>query len=169
MPAPGLLKSLCDRCDKCADLTNQNFQLDNATQSDNFDLDIEARLSAMPFTKHTRREGLTKTLFQYYSGWLRRQITLSFSVSAGAGAYSIAPVLEVQVYRGEDCWVENAVSFQRLSKIQLIKDHDSLQDAENELIVDFQQAISAGKFGPRDINKQGESVVEVSRFTLYET
>jgi hypothetical protein len=165
MPAPSLLKSLCDRCGECASLADPNSQFDPTTQSDDFDLDIEARLSAMtPFTKCTRREDSAKKLFQYYSGWLHRKITLSFSLSNGAGVYSISPVLEVQVYRGEDCWAENVMPLGRLMKIGLMDDPELLQRSEKELISDFQKAISAGEVGLDDITKEGVSVVEVCRW-----
>lgn len=35
------------------------------------------------------------------------------------------------------------------------------QNYEDELIQEFQQAMSAGKFGPRDIDYQGRSIVNV--------
>jgi hypothetical protein len=165
MPAPSLLKSLCDRCGECASLADPNSQFDPTTQSDDFDLDIEARLSAMtPFTKRARREDSAKRLFQYYSGWLHRKITLSFSLSNGAGVYSISPVLEVQVYRGKDCWAEIAIHPDRMRKIGLMDDPELLQRSENELISDFQKAISAGEVGLDDITKDGLSVVEVCRW-----
>jgi hypothetical protein len=162
MPAPSLLKSLCDRCGECASLADSNSQSDLITQSDDFDLDIEARLLAMtPFTKCARREDSAKKLFQCYSGWLHRKITLSFSLSNGAGVYSISPVLEVQVYRGKDCWTENAINHNRMKDIGLMDDPELLQRSENELISDFQKAISAGEVGLDDITKDGVSVVEV--------
>jgi hypothetical protein len=165
MPAPSLLKSLCDRCGECASLADSNSQSDLITQSDDFDLDIEARLLAMtPFTKCARREDSAKRLFQYYSGWLHRKITLSVSLSNGAGVYSISPVLEVQVYRGEDCWAEKVMHLGRLMKIGLMDDPELLQRSEKELISDFQKAISAGEVGLDDITKEGVSVVEVCRW-----
>jgi len=115
-----------------------------------------------PFTKHTRCENQARTLFQYYSGWLHRQITLSFSLSNGAGAFSIAPILEVQVYRGEDCWAE--ITLSKHARILHQGRYPGLKhNYEDELIREFQQAISAGKFGPRDITESGDSVVNVGR------
>lgn len=166
MPPPGVLKSLCDRCDEHANLAHLNSKFNLPTQGDDFDLDIDARLSSMTLsTKRARREGSAKRSFRYYSDWLARQITLSFSLSDAEGAFSIAQVLEVQAYRGRGSWVNKAVPHERLWRIMMMQDHDSLQESENELISDFQQAISTGKFGPGDIQKNGMSVVAVSRIT----
>jgi hypothetical protein len=164
MTAPALLKSLCDRCGECANLADPNSQFNPTTQGDDFNLEIDNRLLAMTTcNKRARREDSAKKLFQYYCGWLRRQITLSFSLSNGAGAFSISLVLEVQVYRGRDAWVETKLSNGFLFKIGEIRDSHLLQQSENELISDFQQAISAGKMGPRDISWSGIAVVEVSK------
>ncbi|KAJ5611871.1 hypothetical protein N7528_008976 [Penicillium herquei] len=156
-PAPALLKSLCDRSRECASFTDTRSQSKSIAQED---LDIEARLSAItPFAKRARQNS-TKTIFQYYSGWLHREITLSFSLTSGAGAFSISPVLELRVYRGEDCWARRKSSevsdcldpTQRLSC-------DFEQLYEDDLIRDCQQAMSAGKFGPCDIDSDGFSVI----------
>ena len=168
MPPPSVLKSLCDRCDERANLADLTSQFNSTTQGDDFDLDIDARLSSMRLaTKRARREDPAKRLFRYYSGWLARQITLSFSLSYTAGAFSFAPVLEVQTYRGPGSWVENAVTYQRMENLIDTQNSDLLQKSENELISDFQQAISTGTFGPGDLWNNGMSVVEVSRITLY--
>ncbi|KAJ5319582.1 uncharacterized protein N7506_012286 [Penicillium brevicompactum] len=161
MLPPSVLKSLCDRCEEHANLADLNSQSNPTTQGDDFDLNIDARLSSMTLsTKRARREDSAKKLFRYYSGWLARQITFSFSLSYSAGAFSIAPVLEVQAYRGPGSWVENAVSLERLRRIWMMQDPNSLRESENEIIGDFQQAISKGKFEPGDIHEDGGSIVE---------
>lgn len=136
MPAPALLKSLCDGGDECAEIAKKNSQSTPITQGDR---DIEALSAMTAFTKRTRREKSTKTLFQYYSGWLHRQITFSFSLSSGAGAFSIAPALEVQIYRGEGCWAETS-----LPKHYDLICHGAVRDGivyADELIGDYQQAM----------------------------
>ncbi|KAJ5323155.1 hypothetical protein N7452_011444 [Penicillium brevicompactum] len=161
MLPPSVLKSLCDRRDEHANLADLDSQFNSTTQGDDFDLDIDARLSSMTLsTKHARRQDSAKRIFRYYSGWLARQITLSFSLSYAAGAFSIAPVLVVQAYRGPGSWVDHAVPGRRLRKIMMMQDPDSRQESENELIGDFQQAISTGKFGPGDLREDGDSVVQ---------
>lgn len=166
MPAPALLKSLCERGDECANCADPDSQLNSITQCDP---DVEARLSAIiPFTKRGCCENSTKTLFQSYSGWLRRQITLSFSISSGAGGFSIAPALELQIYRGKDCWAGKTV-FELCHNFKLVGKTDRYLEQlyEDELIRGCQQAISAGEFAPRDINEYGHSVVTVSRVLKY--
>ena len=99
MPAPEMLKYLCDQGNKCNNFARMNSLVDSATETH---LDTENWLPIVTqLTKHTRRENRRKSLFRHYSGWLYRQITLSFSLSNEAGAFSIAPVLEVQIYRDE--------------------------------------------------------------------
>lgn len=166
MPPPSVLKSLCDRCDEHANLADLNSQFKSTTHGDDFDLDIDARLSSMTLsTKRARRQDPAKRSFRYYSDWLARQITLSFSLSYAAGAFSIAPVLEVRAYRGPGSWLYNAVSRERLWNITEMQDPHQLQECENQLISEFQQAISTGEFGPGDIQEDGRSVVEVSGIT----
>ncbi|KAJ5353483.1 hypothetical protein N7541_006047 [Penicillium brevicompactum] len=160
MLPPSVLKSLCDHCDEHANLADLKSQFNSTTQDDDFDLDVDARLSSMMLsTKRARREDSTKILFRYYSGWLARQITLSFSLSHAAGAFSIAPILEVRVYRGPDSWVEKVGLRRSLWNIMYMHSSDSLQESENKLISVFQQAISTGKFGPGDLWEDGMSVV----------
>jgi hypothetical protein len=148
LPAPGLLRSLCDRCDKEALLVHHHLR---ASVSQNDICDIHASQTRPISIYRNKRKYSAKSVersYQYHCHWLRRTITFSFSLSTGAGGLSIGPVLQMYTVLDRNSWACSKLSdLTTMNRLRIpIFDGDM-----DDLIHEFQIAFSARKVTPSDM------------------
>lgn len=123
VPAPGLLRSLCDRCDKDAQ--------PDASQS--WSISLNHR-------KQTSPAKCLERSYQYHSNWLHRIIKFSFSLSTGSGGFSIAPALHLRLVMSSRSWMgDKSLTIIRMDS-PFVNEFGVTVD---EFIRDFQDAFSA--------------------------
>ncbi|KAL4892939.1 hypothetical protein BDV59DRAFT_179060 [Aspergillus ambiguus] len=109
-------------------------------------------------SKRVSRAKVVEKTYQHYNYWLNRAVTLSFSLSTGAGVLSIAPTLRVQRLLGDDSWVSLKMrSFYATDHIFIPITDGNMDD----LIHGFQNVFSGGEISPSDLVKYA-----ASRYTL---
>ncbi|KAJ5369911.1 uncharacterized protein N7496_006003 [Penicillium cataractarum] len=153
MPAPGLLRSLCDRSDEDAQLVQKQLQSTTISQSDIPDL--QANVTWPMLVHRNKRKFTTKSVeraYQYHNYWLRRTIKFSFSLSTGAGGFSIAPSLHLCNLLGWDSWAcDKSLDMNTFNWLWVPNFKGNVDD----LIHDFRVAFSAGKATPSDMLSHG--------------
>ena len=169
MPPPGLLRSWCDsqsyfgtmsitempseedmqtesKSETALQLTDKSMtDLDSVTVSSTNSC---RAVSPINFRSRDRAERAEKS-FKYLSGFLRIAITVSFSLSKGAGGFSIAPSLSVRAivrYHGSTLNIQ----FTKLVR-EKPKEKHQLQETVNNCIGQMQQVFSTGKSRPTDL------------------
>ena len=110
IPAPGLLRSFCDRHNEYKQAAKTYSQMGPRSEFEESKPTYGRLYAAQPWlmpvhqSKRKFREKVVKKSYQYQSCWLNYVISLSYSVVTGAGGVSIAPALRVQGFRGEHSW-----------------------------------------------------------------
>lgn len=139
MPAPTLLRSLCDGCEQDGKLADEQLQATSASQT-------------WPISvPHNKRRSPAKSLeryYQYYSSWLQRAIRFSFSLSTGAGGFSIAAALHLNAVLAPNNWASYRLWDLVMMNRMLIPIFKMDMD---HLIHDFQAVFSAGEVTPSDM------------------
>lgn len=150
MPPPALLKSWCDsQCGLDQQSVTQT-QMTTRTSSSEIAISTSSSHAMSPYYSKSNNKGeTTAKSFKYLSTLLQVAVTASFSLSKGAGGFSIAPSLSVQTvlnYNGSTLELQFTQFFDL--KKTTISEFD--QTVEN-CIRQVQQAFSAGKSKPSDI------------------
>ncbi|KAE8366887.1 hypothetical protein BDV27DRAFT_155518 [Aspergillus caelatus] len=158
IPAPGLLRSFCDRPIEHKQVSNKDSQRVAKTKVEESDPTYQAWYGGQPSlmsvhrSKRKFRAKLVEKSYQYHSYWLSRAISLSYSVSTGAGGFSIAPTLRVQALLGEHSWVARRLRmFNTFDHLCFPMFNGNLDD----LVHEFQISFSEGKSAPSDIVRYG--------------
>lgn len=158
IPTPGLLRSFHDQHDEYAQIANEYSQMASKSESkENLSTNAARYASkhwpvSVPRNKRKTRAKSVEKLYQYHSHWLSRAITLSFSLSKGAGGFSIAPVLRIQVLLGERSWVSQKLRLFNTFNHLFIPHCDGNLD---NLVYEFQNVFSEGKATPSDMVSYG--------------
>jgi hypothetical protein len=158
MPAPGLLQKFCDlhtdishtahiSSQMAAENGNEECISNDESQFSRQYLSISVRQS-----KRRARAAMVERCYQYQSQWLSRMITFSFSLSTGAGGFSIAPVLRMQALLGRDSQVNQKLSAFNTFNHLWIPFFDGNLD---HLIDEFQKWFSNGEATPSDMLSWG--------------
>jgi len=87
--------------------------------------------------------------YRYYSRLLSLAVIASFSLSTGAGGFSITPSLQMRNVLAENSWQGKT----RHTFIHLIKTTTTISDFEryyDDLIYEFQEAFTKGQAAPSD-------------------
>lgn len=113
------------------------------------------RMSAHPSKRRSPAEYLERS-YQYYSSWLHHTIKFSFSLSTGAGGFSITPALHLHPVVEFDSWLS-------IDVLRLIRPGPKFglvfRGSVEDVISDFQEAFSAGKLAPSVLlDSQGTSI-----------
>lgn len=151
MPPPALLKSWCD-----SQFGNENksvTEITTRTSSSELAITTSSEFSDLAMTPYNPKSNdkgeITAKSFRYLSSLLRVAVTASFSLSKGAGGFSIAPSLSVQTilkYKG---------STLNLQIRPFLDMGETTTAGFNEVVDDcihrVQQTFSAGKSKPSDI------------------
>ncbi|KAE8135975.1 hypothetical protein BDV38DRAFT_284450 [Aspergillus pseudotamarii] len=157
IPAPGLLRSFCDRHVEYKEAASQYSQLISKNGVEG-DPTYKAWYAAQPSlgsvhrSKRKFRAKLVEKSYQYHSYWLNRAIALSYSVSTGAGGFSFAPVLGVQTIRGEHSWVAQRLRMFNTFDHLIFPLYDGNLD---DLVHEFQNAFHDRSAAPSDIVSYG--------------
>lgn len=163
MPAPGLLRSLCDRYGEDAQLAHKQSQTNSINQTNLCNLHSN---QAWPVSFHPNKQKLTaktvKRSYQYHSTWLRHTIKFSFWLSTGAGGFSIAPALKIHAVLDRHSWTN--LELCGLANLNFLGIRFPRRSGD-DIIHDFQDAFSTGLLRPSDMLESGKarfSLVDVS-------
>lgn len=150
MPPPALLKSWCDSQSEYDNRLVTGTHITTESEFVGFTASSDfASREVLPFKPKSSEKTQTAKSFKYLSSLLRVAVTASFSLSKGAGGFSIAPSLSVQTilnYNGSTLELQITQSFNL--KNTTISEFDQAVD---NCIRQVQQAFSAGKSRPSDI------------------
>ncbi|KAE8420011.1 hypothetical protein BDV36DRAFT_293662 [Aspergillus pseudocaelatus] len=158
IPAPGLLRSFCDRPIEHKEVSNKYSQRIAKTKVEESDPTYQAWYAGQPSlvsvhrSKRKFRAKLVERSYQYHGYWLNFAISLSYSVLTGDGGFSIAPALRVQGLRGEHSWA--------VQKLRMLNTFDHLffplfDGNLDNLAHEFQHAFFDKKSAPSDMVKYG--------------
>ncbi|KAJ5370920.1 uncharacterized protein N7496_007012 [Penicillium cataractarum] len=153
MPPPALLKSWCDSQFGYANKSVTETQITTRTSGSELAITTSSGFSDLaisPYkTKSNDKEEATAKSFRYLSSLLRVAVTASFSLSKGAGGFSIAPSLSVQTilkYNG------SMLELQFRRHLNMGKRTTAgFNEVVDNCIRHLQHEFSAGKSKPSDI------------------
>lgn len=150
MPPPALLKSWCDSQSEYDNklVTETHITAESEFVGFTASSDFASR-EVVPFKPRSCEKTETVKSFKYLSSLLRVAVTASFSLSKGAGGFSIAPSLSVQTILK---YSDSILKLQMIQSINMKKTTVSEFDQTiDHCIRQAQQAFSAGKSRPSDI------------------
>lgn len=150
MPPPALLRSWCDSQFGYDNKSVTETQITARTSSSELAITTSSEFSDLAMSPYNRKSNdkgeTTAKSFRYLSSLLRVAVTASFSLSKGAGGFSIAPSLSVQTilnYKGSTL------------ELQVLDMKETTTAGFNEVvdhcIRHVQQTFSAGKSKPSDL------------------
>jgi hypothetical protein len=153
MPPPALLKSWCDSQCGLDQKSVTETQMTTRTSSSEIAITNSSTFAGhavSPYNPNSSdKSETTAKSFKYLSTLLRVAVTASFSLSTGAGGFSIAPSLSVQTvlnYNGSALELQ-ITQFFDLKKTTISEFNQTVESCIRQV----QQAFSAGKSKPSDI------------------
>lgn len=155
MPAPGVLRSWCDREPENSQLMSDAMRLRSEIESEIDDvahtrLPADQRWAAV-LRRHQRKyhTTLVAKTYQYYSRLLNLAITVSFTATSGAGGFSFSPLFKVQYVCSPESW-------QSKTELYSIFGVNVPTPAMTTMLLDtivnnFRLAFEEGKASPTDV------------------
>ncbi|CAI7658879.1 unnamed protein product [Penicillium crustosum] len=138
-PPPGLIRSCCDH----------SYQQPPFAKASSVIKPWSTKGTGSAIFPRPEKSNAVARPYVYYSRLLRFVITASFSMSTGAGGFSIAPTLHMQFLRADDDWSYGLRNKWGSEAFQSPPRREFNQTCD-DIICLFQQAFSEGRATPSD-------------------